>query len=366
MIFIKKNKKFLYSILSSLFLILSCDRNLTEFIGPSILENQEEINYIETVIDDFDDANIEGWWTSNELFQLQQIDSSLKISGSNVGPNYEVFGLNLGETINLNEKPIISINIKSENSLDIRLDLQDINSNNTDSEPVIVSVIGSNNFEQFNFDFNGKFGNVNSQAITSLIWFFNPGSNAFSGDVFFDDITFQIIDTTTVDTTEEVITQYSEILIDNFNDIDISDWFTSNSSFQLQQIDSSLKIIANNVGPNWDVFGLNFQPTDFSNLPIVKVELKIEDGVSVNIRMDLKDVNDNATNTTPVFHQITGNGEFNEYEFDFSNKFIQTWPENAIVDQNNISSFAIFLNGGGPSFSGVVYIDNLLRLTTNE
>jgi len=153
-----------------------------------------------------------------------------------------------------------------------------------------------------------------------------------------------------------------QILIDDFSEDTLSGWWSSNTDFQLSLENNSLEVSAFNVGPGWQVFGMDLNDIDFSESKIIKCDIKSNSSDPIDVRIDLQDINGNTTNESPSYISPVLDGNYYTYYFDFTDRFTQSWPSNLVVDSENISKIVFFINPGGESFTGSIFIDNIYQL----
>lgn len=154
-------------------------------------------------------------------------------------------------------------------------------------------------------------------------------------------------------------------VIENFDDNTLSPNWVSNlnvgcpSCYVLTETNYELRVANNGVGPNYENFEYRFPtPLNLSANPIVKISIKNSTGFS--LRLDLTDVNGNATNQTPNVKSISVNGSFTEFIYDFTGKFNQITPTAATVDATQIAKVVFMVNPGGSSFASTFYFNNLI------
>ncbi|MBX9853120.1 MAG: hypothetical protein K2X86_15360 [Cytophagaceae bacterium] len=160
-------------------------------------------------------------------------------------------------------------------------------------------------------------------------------------------------------------------VIDDFSQ-EIYSWWTGNEGkYVLERTeDENLKIKITDAGNpsvanGYQCFGRQFDAVDFSKTPVLKIKMKAEGG-SPKVRIDLKDANGMVTNAKAVVKTVSAGGNFVEYYYDFSNKWTQAWPSNEAVDPVEIVEFLVFVNPGGPAFTGTLTMDDITAVTLEE
>lgn len=141
----------------------------------------------------------------------------------------------------------------------------------------------------------------------------------------------------------------------DFTNPDLSSWTQGDYSLSVE--DQSLKVEAEGVGANYEGFNYNLDaPLDMSENTKITASLRAESPVTV--RIDVIDANGLVSNTEEVKFQVSEN-EFQTFTFDYNGKFSQSYPEEALLDPTQITGLLIYLNPGGPAFTGTVYFDDL-------
>jgi hypothetical protein len=117
----------------------------------------------------------------------------------------------------------------------------------------------------------------------------------------------------------------------------------------------------NNVGADWEQVSIKFTPLDFTVAPylILKARLDLKSPDSLKLRIDLIDENGYMTNYTPQEKYIRRKTESKAYKYTFAGNWVQNWPFRIDVNPKRITEIRINFNGGGPNYSGRVYIEEL-------
>ena len=121
-------------------------------------------------------------------------------------------------------------------------------------------------------------------------------------------------------------------------------------------------INAINVGPNFETFGINFAPIDMSENSALSVKIKSENNPPPVFRIDLRDGKDRGTNAFPASLKLDNSINYIEYIFDFTNRFVQIWPNKSNVNSKKISGMTFFINPQSEPFTGKIIIDKIQRL----
>jgi hypothetical protein len=160
------------------------------------------------------------------------------------------------------------------------------------------------------------------------------------------------------------------VLIDDFTTEIWSWWTGGEGKYVLERTDDEmLKVKITDAGNpqgqgnGYHCFGRQFDGVDFSKTPVLKLKMKAEGGTP-KVRIDVKDSEGMVTNAKSVTKTVTD--KFVEYYYDFTGKFEQAWPDKQTVDPSEIVELLIFVNPGGPSFTGTLYIDDVSAVTVSE
>lgn len=155
-------------------------------------------------------------------------------------------------------------------------------------------------------------------------------------------------------------------MIDDFSG-ELNHWWESNKSkIKIDKSGEQLKVALNGVGPAFDSFGKSFSSIDFTKTPVLRVKVKAEGEQPGDLRVDLKDVNGFVTNSKPNVKVFKVGTEFVEYYFDFTEKFLQNYPNVQTVNASNIIEVVFFVNPGGKAFSGTIYLDDIEAISLEQ
>jgi endoglucanase len=142
--------------------------------------------------ENFDDNTLTGW-SGNSSYVLTESNQELNIDANVANGSWAAFTYNFS-ALNLSLYPFVKIKIKSNPTVNVRIDLVDQAGKTTNASPVVKRVVSSSSYSEFIFNYNGKFSQswpnastVNPSAITGLVIFFAPGSS-YTGSVQFDDL----------------------------------------------------------------------------------------------------------------------------------------------------------------------------------
>ena len=163
---------------------------LTTFVTLSFLI--PSLTLAQGYFQDFNDGDISGW--ENGAYSLSAQDNALKITASGVGASYEAFTYNFPEVLDISVNTKVLLEIKSEQPVEVRIDVIDENGIVSNGNAIVQSVTSSE-YQLFTYDFDGRFvqsypddADLDPTSIASLLVYFAPGGPNFSGEVFFDDV----------------------------------------------------------------------------------------------------------------------------------------------------------------------------------
>lgn len=162
------------------------------------------------------------------------------------------------------------------------------------------------------------------------------------------------------------------LAIENFNKgifynstSDISKWEVSHRNVVLQKKKGALMTNLQDAGVDWEFISLKFQPLDFSKMPNLIIKAKSEGKEKPTVRIDLYDEAGNFTNFVPQQKTISNDTAYHEYLFVFDGNWIQNWPFRANVNKSRIVEIKINVNGGGPNYSGRIFIEEIKAESTH-
>jgi endoglucanase len=147
---------------------------------------------------------------------------------------------------------------------------------------------------------------------------------------------------------------------EDFND-NIKTGWSGSSCYTLTETNQEMKVDDVNSA-NYATFTFTLPSRlDLSKYPYVK--LSIKSATTVGVRIDLSDTLNWTTNKSALVFSVSGGAGYNVYTYDFTGLFYQQYSAtNAgqhTVDQTAINKVSISFNAGS-TFSGTVYLDNLL------
>lgn len=326
------------------------------------------------MIDDFSEE-LYSWWAGNEKVNLEKLGDQMVVACNAAGPTYELFGRAFNE-MDFNKAQIVRIKARSEGGSPLlRVDFKDKNGYVTNGSPVINKIQESTEFKDYFYNYRGKYTQswpdkqtVDASGIKEVLMFINPGGEAFTGKIFIEEI--------------EVITdeQYAKLtggvnqglksnaagllVVDDFSG-DVSSWWSGSDKITFVQENAALKVNFAGAGPKYDVFGTGFKTTDFTKTPVLKFRIK-NSGAPFDLRVDVKDLDGNTTNATPVVIKVATSSDYVTYYADFTGKFNQSWPNAKTVNPAQISELIVMPNPGGAAYTGTILIDEINIVTLEQ
>ena len=159
--------------------------------------------------------------------------------------------------------------------------------------------------------------------------------------------------------TKSVLSFNNGILLDKSTDI--SKWDASHANLSIGKSDASVVVDLKGVGTDWEQLSRKFIPLDFSEAPflLVKARVDINSKDSLKIRIDLIDEDGYATNYVPQEKYIRAKPESKYYKFVYAGNWVQNWPARKDVNAKSIVEVKINFSGGGPNYSGKLFIDEI-------
>lgn len=157
-------------------------------------------------------------------------------------------------------------------------------------------------------------------------------------------------------------------VLDDFEDNDAGRWVSeagAGNTFTLEESNGELRIEYDVSDPAKNP-RLKFtlpQPVDLSSYTKLRVRAKTQNtSGTVNMRIDLFDLNGTATNATPVFRlePLIDNGEYATYTFDFAGNWGSSAPvAGAQVDATRINGLYLYIDYGifGSPGQDVIWLD---------
>jgi endoglucanase len=112
------------------------------------------------------------------------------------------------------------------------------------------------------------------------------------------------------------------------------------------------------INNSYDGIMYNFSPINMFDAPYVS--LKIQTSTAFTLRIDLVDVQGRSTNKIVTQQSLSVNSKSTDYLFDFSNKFLQQYPNSDTIDYTKITRIVFMINPGNASTTGTFLMDSLM------
>lgn len=318
------------------------------------------------LIDDFS-GPIDKWWANG--YKISKEDGVLKLAAENVGPKYEAFGRGFASINGLHANKLrVRARIDGEVPPELRIDLKDPDGYTTNARPATMRILPTPNgeFRDYTFRFKDRWlqtypdmHDVDGERIVEFVCFINGGKAPFTGNLYIDEIEFintGIPEGEEEEKVEEAAPKKDSKPLNDDLDGNIYSWWHS-GKISLAQNDGALEVSAIHVGSENDNFGRAFQAVDFTTYPVLKVRLKAQH--NCDIRVDLKDIDEHVTNSSPVTVSVKGGKDYQDYYFNFKGKFKQGKPSAADVKAEEILEAIFYINPDGPEYSGKVFVDSI-------
>ncbi|MFN8436935.1 MAG: hypothetical protein U0V72_04770 [Cytophagales bacterium] len=151
------------------------------------------------VIDNFS-GDINDWWTTDKFFKISKTtEGSLKVEIKGAGPGYECIGRGF-KAINFSKAYKLKAKIRVEGAQEapeVRIDIKDVDGYTCNAKPATNRILPNpdGTMKEYTFSYRGRFlqtypdmHEVDSERITDMVIFINPGKAPFTGTIYIDDI----------------------------------------------------------------------------------------------------------------------------------------------------------------------------------
>lgn len=144
--------------------------------------------------EDFNDNTLSNDWTGSAQYSLTEMNQELSVATVTTAGGYYVFTYTFA-AMDFSGSPYLKIKAKSSANFKLRIDFEDINGRSTNSSPLNLDVAGNNTYQSLTYNFIGRFNQswpsaatVDPTQIVKVVIFVNPGSAAFNGTIYLDDL----------------------------------------------------------------------------------------------------------------------------------------------------------------------------------
>ncbi|MCU0429459.1 MAG: hypothetical protein MUF42_05755 [Cytophagaceae bacterium] len=332
-------------------------------IAPKVLTVRDGYLYNAT-------TDISKWEASHGNMTVGRENGAMIVDFKGVGSDWEQL-MRKFSALDFAEAPIIMVKARvdesSADSLKMRIDLIDEDGLATNYSPQERYIRSRATSKWYKFVYAGNWvqnwpsrADVNAKKIVGVRINFNGGGPNYSGKIIIEEMFATDGKKKNANPLNYVLFDFSE---------GTAGWWSANSiAVSPEETDGKevMKLKLDDCGPKWEGFGYRFdQKIDLSKTPIMVVKLKADQ--PGKLRIDLRDAKDYATNKTPLLIDFPASQTFTNVVFDYSGKFLQTWPNNQVVDSTTISSMACFVNPPeNPSYTGTVMIDDITLMSVEE
>ena len=356
--------------------IQSCVHFATAELDNSFLLAVEEdpekgelaLEFNKGIIDDFN-GELHSWWGADGITLVKKSDT-LKVTLTNVGSKYIPFGREF-TSLDFTKNNAIRIRMRAEGKIapTVRLDLKDHIGITTNATAVQVILPVNKEYKDYYFNYKDKWSqvwpdvkNVDPNMVSALMFFINPGMNDWTGTLYIDEIV--AIHSDSIPKKQGSVGG----MVDNFEEDPSSFWWTGSSKIVLEKMQDAdvMKITSNGAGANYETFGRSFDQADFTKAPIIRMRARAENATgftSPKVRFAIKDKFGYVANEFELIETIEAGTEFKDYFFNFTDKYSQTYPSKHTVNPTDIRGVILFINSGGPAYSGIIYVDEIEIIT---
>lgn len=147
----------------------------------------------------------------------------------------------------------------------------------------------------------------------------------------------------------------------------INKWWVANDKVAIAKVGDTLRVDLKNCGQKYECWGTELDELiDFSKTPVLRVKARMIGGQVPQIGISLKDLDGYDTNMDRPSQRIQKSPEYQEYYFNFSGKWKQTWPDKKEVNSTSINELLFFVNPGQMNWTGTLFIDDIEAITLEE
>jgi len=123
--------------------------------------------------------------------------------------------------------------------------------------------------------------------------------------------------------------------------------------------------VLSDAGNKYECWGLEFPAINMTVAPVLKIRARFEGNSVPTLGVSLKDVNGYDTNMDRPSARLKKGG-YNDYYFNYTGKWKQSWPDMKTVDPKTIKDILFFVNPGKANWSGKIYIDYIKVVTVDS
>lgn len=292
------------------------------------------------------------WETGNAKYAATVENGMSKLTVDNAGGlnAFDATAYVFDKPVNMESKHDLSMRIKTDDEIEIRVQLEDAHGNassfeyfNTAADGLFdtyryLGIVSQRDLSGDPADYDFDFSNV-----TKIVVFVNSNLDpAYSGDVYFDDI---------------LVGDYrTSYLFEDFDDNQVNgDWYFASEYTNPTETGSDLTFTADLAAGQYEAIAFNFVTMDLSSNPYVNITLKSDS--DVEIRLDLDNGAGLSTNKSPIVKTLKGDGFYHNLTYDFTGLFETN--TGAVVNSSEIKTVLLMVNPGGDPSSANISIDKL-------
>jgi len=159
------------------------------------VDNGVSVPSVNGYLENFNDNTLTGWGNDiNNDFTLVESNQELNVVANYSVLDYLPISYTIPVTVDMNSSPKVTVRVKTSTSFTMRIDVQDISGNTTNTTANILPIAFDGSYAIYTFDFTGKFSQtyptsatVTQSQIKKVLIYANPGA-AYSGTFTIDDL----------------------------------------------------------------------------------------------------------------------------------------------------------------------------------
>lgn len=322
------------------------------------------LHYNEGILDNFSYTSTR-WTTWSDKLIMNWKGGMLTIESVGAGPEYASLSYKF-PTLDFSGNEIIKIKAKTEGKEMplMRVILKDAFGKEVNA--LASSYKLTTDWNEYYFSYKNHWkqswpdtATVDSTRITEMLIYLNPGGPEFNGKVVLDEVKAvpfseaKLPESTTSAPVAEQRAKPASILY-AYGD-GVENWW-GDKKIQVVSKDSVMVLVADSVGPKYEVFGTTIKPTDFRSTGLIRIMAKVQGAESPLLTISLTDKAGHGTNMNPAIEKISNKGGYKNYFFNFKERYMQAWPDTVRVNPAEIVSVIGFINAGKNPFTGKLYI----------
>ena len=343
----------------------------------------------------------EGWQGTGRGTVIKETPNGFETMREDADKRMTVFYLNLPKGVDFRGNIALVLEAKAVEGEAPRLKLALIDDKGkiANGKDLSMKIDVSNDYKQYIYKLDGSFtqimpelADVNAANIKRIEFSIDQGKKGYNGKI--DIASIEAVLAT------EVYKQKTKGdkgvnggVIADFSKESVKDWSVKHGAeVDLKKEKNAMVLNCKNTGPFYQSVSKNINRINLAESPIIKVRAKVTDSKQIPyLRVDLEDVNGKITNKYPVWNKLDGidqrpsivtiedpnkpednsdialqvvdinaSGErYIDYYFDFSGRFLQSYPKQVELDPERIDKIILYVNPGFVEFTGKVYIQSI-------